>query len=118
MTIEVYCGDSSHAPRRFSWVPSRDTASGLNHEVWGTLWHPVGWPWPKGFIMRGLTVQALGYTGFTGPDRLTYEFKCDWCKCTVPVRGEKLKLILDTLDEHGVSSLSLTGLAARLAGTA
>ena len=69
----------------------------------------------KGFDGRSLTGEVLPpETGFTGPDRLKYTFKCDWCKRTVPCRGEKLTPILDTLAAHGVSRVSLSGIAARL----
>lgn len=102
--VEVYCGDSSHEPRRFGWMLYRDQAG---------VWRPLSRT-HKGLKFHRLNAEADSPFGYTGPDRFTYEFKCDWCKNTVPARGEKLTLILDTMAESGEPSISLVGIRTYL----
>ena len=93
--VEVYCGDSSHEPRRFGWKLYRDKAG---------VWRPIS-SRHKGLQIQRLNADTL--FGYTGPDRWTYEFKCHLCKTTVPARGEKLTPILDKLADSGEPSISL-----------
>lgn len=99
--IDVYCGDASHAPRRFSWPLYRDNTG---------VWRPIS-SQHKGLQFHRLNSNALSETG---PERWRYEFKCDFCKTTVPARGEKLAPILDTLTAAGEPDISLAGLRPRL----
>jgi hypothetical protein len=102
--VEVYCGDSSHEPRRFGWMLYRDQDG---------VWRPLSLV-HKGLRFERLNADLDSPFGYTGPDRFTYEFKCHWCKTTVPARGEKLTPILDTLADSGVPSMPLADIRTYL----
>jgi hypothetical protein len=100
--LKVYCGDSSHGPQRFSWTLYRDKSG---------VWRPIS-SRHKGLQFQRLNADTL--FGYTGPDRWTYEFKCHWCKTTVPARGEKLTPVLDTVFHSGEPAISLACIRANL----
>lgn len=117
-TVEVYCHEPSHS----RWVVERFARMRGDGE-WlvlpGVLDADTRLRRPEGtraYIDRDTNVRA-GYKGFSPPftPRDRYNLQCDKCGLTVAVRAENLAPIFDALAAHGVSSISLKGLAARLA---
>jgi hypothetical protein len=109
-TIEVYCDDPSHEPRR--WVV--DVLARNEHG-----WHPADWG-KSGRKGAKSTLQFIndGHVDLNdrpleGPDRTRYKFRCGLCagRC-VEVRFERGKVVFDTLFRNGYDSISLASLAA------
>ena len=112
-TIDVVCDAESH-PRwiveRFArmpigdgceWVPLPSSVSRLRRDKSSAM--PVD-----------EVTNAWGENVSAEAARARYGLRCRKCGDKVPVRHENLQLIFDRLAEHGVPSIRLTSLRARL----
>ena len=102
-TIEVYCDDRSHEPRRWTWPLAR----GEDH------WHADDTP-DQRLRHTASVVQYLAAPGGSGPARARYKFECELCGRCVEGRGDRVTPMLDALSQHGQRTVSLRLLAAIL----
>lgn len=122
-TVDVICDDPSHSdqpwtaarieyrnnpprdPDRFLWIPNRDGLAGgdpLQPLIGDEHLPPDG------------AVVIYDADGGEREDRATWTFGCRRCGRRVRARAEKLDPVLDTLAAHGIGSISMAALAARL----
>ncbi len=121
-TVTVICDDSSHnddrkwtvaridyredpqVPGKFAWVPNMSDLAGAD---------PLQ-------LLVGDDHMTMGepviYDAADGPreDRARWTLKCNICQRNVARRPEKFEPLLDTLADHGIGSISLAALAARV----
>jgi hypothetical protein len=129
---------------KFAWVPSGCGIHGHQTDSW-SVWRPTGAHLPELFgwlgveqdQQYGLDDDPEGGATFLEGDvpateanvgcscdalthrhrltRVRYKLEC-LCGFSVPVRdGERFQAVLSTLHDHGIRSISLQALAARLA---
>lgn len=131
--VQITCADTKwHGGRPFfiDELERHEPRPGFPLDLWVPTGRQVGWRWatPEERAVEHLDVasgqlvstQKVGIVG-NSPSRTMCrysdtraEFVCPKCRYLVPVTWAKLNPILDRLAEHGVSSISLQAVAARL----
>jgi hypothetical protein len=119
--IFIYCDDPSHPTRRIAVTNFHPT--GLGDGRWDEWYTSTA---AQGTRESGTTLvddeppspgAVHDPDAYRGRDvRSRYRLECRKCRArtAVAVREENLFLVLNTLAEHGVSQISLGGVAARL----
>lgn len=128
--VQVLCEAKSHPEKRSKIVVfERDAAGGWESDVPALLHnghHSLkrirqGAPQSIDAADHAITGHdvlnlpaGVSEADFTAAARLRFKLKCTLCGDSVTVCGEKLWPILDTLEAHGLGTISLAGLRGRL----
>jgi hypothetical protein len=120
-TIEIYCTHPCHGNR---WVVDEFAQTGPGEWMPLSMMDPHArrlWRPDDAHVPLDAVTNADLRRGFTGPMTLRdrYKFVCRKCKrrgrrAVVEARDVLLGAIFDVLDAHGITSISLAALSARL----
>ena len=102
--ITIFCADPAHL-RQGEAKPRRAEVGAVLHV--GDRW----WPRPHG---TGGHATALEDGALADVDEDRWRFECRLCRMTVPARDDKVQPAFEALAAHGVSEISLRGLATIL----
>lgn len=102
--ITIFCADVAHL-RQGETQPRRTEVGAILYieDRW--------WPKPHG---RGGQPTALADGALADIDEDRWRFACRLCRMTVPARDDKVQRAFESLANHGVSEISLRGLATML----